>query len=414
MAGCKQVFCGKFEAGNATTQYGSPTSFGTLTTSAGLDQPWLVTGDFRNLVVSVATAPGAGKSWTYTLHKNGASTLLTVTIADAATSGSDTSNTITVTAGDTVTLVRTSSGLPTGSISDISLEFNGETAGESGYGGGLPHSLNTTSAAYNTPFGASTWTTAGATIRHNLVPTAGNLTALRADVNVAPGAGKSWTFAYVLNDVVQDGAGATTDTRATISDAATSGSWTGTLAVSAGDRVRVECTPAGTPAAARAGLAVKFVATADGESIVSGGVVDALPQTGTEYNLPPLADTWNATETDRDVVCGVSLFDLTKLYIRVTAAPGSGDTWTFNTRKNTANSGPSVVISGAQTTGNDTSSTATMTNGDRWSLACVYSGGGSAAAGSNAAWAWVQDADSDYVAPGGGGGSDFPSLSVAI
>ncbi len=53
--------------------------------------PVPVGGTLSNLHVFVTTAPGTGASWTATLNKNGSSTLLSCSIAGAATSCSDAS-----------------------------------------------------------------------------------------------------------------------------------------------------------------------------------------------------------------------------------------------------------------------------------------------------------------------------------
>lgn len=81
-------------------------------------------GSIKNLRVSIATAPGAGKSHTITLYKNGTSTPLSVTISGTATSGYDTTNEVSVSPGDTISLLVTQSGTPNGSgNATISFEY---------------------------------------------------------------------------------------------------------------------------------------------------------------------------------------------------------------------------------------------------------------------------------------------------
>jgi hypothetical protein len=58
------------------------------------------TGLIKNLRVNMNLAPGAGKNWTFTLRVNGADTAITVTIANAATNGTDLTHVVSVTKGD--------------------------------------------------------------------------------------------------------------------------------------------------------------------------------------------------------------------------------------------------------------------------------------------------------------------------
>ena len=68
-------------------------------------------GTFKNLRIRLTSAPGAGNSWTFTFRKNRADTSLTVTISGTDKEGSDISNTVSVVAGDQVSL----KCVPTGS-----------------------------------------------------------------------------------------------------------------------------------------------------------------------------------------------------------------------------------------------------------------------------------------------------------
>jgi hypothetical protein len=71
-------------------------------------------GTISNLRVDVNGAPGAGKSWTFTVRKNATTdTAVTCTITGGtATACSDSSNTASFSAGDTIDLKVTPSGGP--------------------------------------------------------------------------------------------------------------------------------------------------------------------------------------------------------------------------------------------------------------------------------------------------------------
>lgn len=60
-------------------------------------------GRFKKARISLRMAPGAGKSRTFTLRKNQGNTSITITISDAATTGSDLTHEAEVDAGDYVT-----------------------------------------------------------------------------------------------------------------------------------------------------------------------------------------------------------------------------------------------------------------------------------------------------------------------
>lgn len=73
------------------------------TTLANAEMAWPTDGTFRNLY-----ARASGSSWTagttFTLYKNGSSTGLTCTIAASGTAANDTSNSVSVSAGDTIAI----------------------------------------------------------------------------------------------------------------------------------------------------------------------------------------------------------------------------------------------------------------------------------------------------------------------
>jgi hypothetical protein len=61
-------------------------------------------GTLQNLYARVLTAPGVGNSWIITVRVNGVNTLLTCTIAGAATASNNTAIEIPVVAGDLISV----------------------------------------------------------------------------------------------------------------------------------------------------------------------------------------------------------------------------------------------------------------------------------------------------------------------
>ncbi len=61
-------------------------------------------GTIKNLYVILSVAPGAGKTNTYTIYKNGVATSLVAAVSNSATAGNDTAHTVSVAAGDEVSI----------------------------------------------------------------------------------------------------------------------------------------------------------------------------------------------------------------------------------------------------------------------------------------------------------------------
>lgn len=79
---------------------------------SSINQPVPYAGTIKNLYVIITAAPGGATTRTFTLRKNGGSQTVTVTIADPATTGSDTAHSFTVAAGDLIDVYHTVSGAP--------------------------------------------------------------------------------------------------------------------------------------------------------------------------------------------------------------------------------------------------------------------------------------------------------------
>ncbi len=75
---------------------------------AGGDGPWTL----EQWRITLTNPPGAGNSWTFTLRVNEADTALAVTIADGATSGSDSTHKVVIKPGDRYDIRCTPTGTP--------------------------------------------------------------------------------------------------------------------------------------------------------------------------------------------------------------------------------------------------------------------------------------------------------------
>ena len=81
------------------------------------------TGAITNLRAFLGTAPGTGDARVFTLRVNGADTADVVTISGANTTGVDSAHSVSVTAGDRVTIKSTVTGTPDASVAAFAFEL---------------------------------------------------------------------------------------------------------------------------------------------------------------------------------------------------------------------------------------------------------------------------------------------------
>ena len=100
----------------SATQYVTPSpNAGYQTTSIAASSPIPVSGTLKNLYVELLTAPanGAGtQSYTFKLYVNDSASIITCTISEAATTCNDLSNTVSINAGDTLSMESVPAGTP--------------------------------------------------------------------------------------------------------------------------------------------------------------------------------------------------------------------------------------------------------------------------------------------------------------
>lgn len=323
-------------------------------------------GTLKNLRIKLGTAPGAGTSRTFTVRVNGASTSITLTISGTDTTGSDTSNTASVSAGDRIALL----GTVTGAVADTrlfsSLEFSGTTANESLMSGGTGVAqLSTTDTEYISLNGLGQQSAAQATAEQ-LVAVGGTVKNLYIRLDAAPGVGTSRVFTVFKN-------GSSTALTVTISGTDTTGSdTTNSVSVSAGDKVSLEDNPSALPpAAARLRHGATFVATTDGEFPILGGGGSNPANNATNYVSVCQSPSNSWIPTENQIHCPGQTCTIDKFYFEVGTAPGAGNTWTLTLRKNAASSGLTMVIADTATTGTDLVNTVSVANDDLLALQSV-------------------------------------------
>jgi hypothetical protein len=203
-------------------------------------------GTLRNFYVKLTVAPDSGagtQSHILTVMKNGVATGLTVTISDTATTGSDTSNTVDVAAGDLLAIKSTVSGLlVTASAAEWGLTFESDNDNQScvlGGSGDTPQNdefnwIDSCSHDWNATSNSRRSLTNPCIIRN-----------LYIESRSAPGASHSRIMTLFINGVA-------TSLSATISDTGTTGNdTTNVVEVGEGDRINIKHTvvEGGTPPA---------------------------------------------------------------------------------------------------------------------------------------------------------------------
>src|SRR3990167_4563713 len=345
-------------AGGVATTLGAVTVYRSLhgvfasTDEGVIKHPWSAPGTFSDWRITGTTAPGSGKSYTFTLRINGSDTSVVVTIADGAIVGTS-SESVAIAAGDLVSWRQDPSGTPTeAGITSFTYSFTGDTTAESGYA--QTHLLLTdTSARYFSLLGGST-----ASDRIDVLSAPGTLTRWDLRLSVAPGTGDTRDFVIYKNGVAQDGAGGTPDTRISIGETAVTGTASFSLSLAGGDTIYGGATGTGSPAFARVGVSVAVTSTTDGHWNVCGTSDDAMSASATRYSTPVNGVwLWNTTDAlAPPLVVWATAAILSQCYVVLTGTPGAGKSYTIDARVNAASpsSTLSVSIADAATTGNDT------------------------------------------------------------
>ena len=328
-------------------------------------------GTLKNLYIKLSAAPGASKQYEFTVMLNGSATDLSVIIADANTTGNNTSDEIVVTGGDKVELRCDPTDTPATGTAAWSVMFSGDVDAESLILGGGNGANNTSETRYaQISGGIANWGTTE--VNHTqIIPTDGTIKNFYVELQNVPDTGGSDGYRFTVR------IGAASPANGLVveitGDDLTGNDLVNTISVSAGDRVTVMCEPIGTPAAsARTFMGATFLADVDGESIVLGGSSDTLNSSTTEYHnvLPWTNDTWSATEASK-VQLG-QLCVITKLYVDLSAAPGAdGDKYTFTLRVAGADTNVVTEVQDADTTGNSGSLADSVANGENMGVQSV-------------------------------------------
>lgn len=330
-------------------------------------------GTISNFCVQIATAPTSGRSYTFSPYINGSASSLSTTISDASLIGTDSTNSVSVNAGDSITISSNPSGTPVATAAYWDMEFDSTNPKEFPLLANMPSQLSTTTTQYIKAQGGGSsisisTTETDVTI---VIPYSGTISKFYGAADVAPGAGRTRTFTVMKNGAAQSlafsltgtgsGAGITTN-----NDTANS------FTVAAGDRISIRSTVSGTPAASRFNSGLLLTSDVDGYSMM-GFTTNLSPGTATIYNIPysQMRSAWNTTESNSN---GKSPQFLAKaLYVWQPTAPVSGRSYTYTLRQAAADTALAATVAGPSNSGSATADVG-IARGNGWTIKSTSSG----------------------------------------
>lgn len=326
------------------------------------------------LTVWVATAPGGATAWTFKVRNNALDTAASLTISAAATTGSWTGQ-VACSINDLVNLSSAPTGAPAGAVNTYwTIEYyttgNFYLVPVSSGGPGNGNSTN-----YYTPFGGSFQNPSTvATDLEAVIPTALTVTKLAVVFDQAA----AGTATYTIRNN-------TTSTDSSFSVVLTTSvqgiSSTGSLAFSPGDCIVLKEVRSGTNwGAIRSCMTV--APSFAGEIVQAFGSIQAPSTSAVNYNTPIGVgnNAWNATESV--VYMRMPASTISKLYVKLTTAPGAAKSYALTVRSNSASTVVAATVSGAGvTTANNTTNTVPHSDGNFFSMMITPTGTPASTAG---------------------------------
>lgn len=204
-------------------------------------------GTLDNLHSLAEIAPGAAKSYVIKLVKNGTATSLAATVSGTSKTGSDTSNSVSVVAGDTISISATPSGTPAAARYTHCMKFTPTIPGETFFGIGGSAAPSTTLTQYEQVLVKGSGYSTTEASRQMLVGPC-MLRSMYLNIGTAPSTGKTRVFTLRRNAI-------SSTLVVTISDTATTGNVASqNIGMSLTDLLSLQLVPTGTPAAMTGGL----------------------------------------------------------------------------------------------------------------------------------------------------------------
>lgn len=327
-----------------------------------------IAGTLSKLSIQLSTNPGAGNTWEFTLMQNGTATNLDCVIGNTDTACQDVAHTITVAAGDGLSLRAISSKTLSGFIAKWNLNFASTTAAETPW-------MNSNTVAGNAVFnginGVNNNEVTQADVK-SIIAVPGTVKNLYVTLGAAPGAGTSRTITVQKGGISQTLACTVSDANTTCSDTSNS------FSVVAGDWVTTTQTTSGAPSASTSGEGLDFVATTDGQFVTTAENDSGISGAGTTDYMPVNAQDYFKTTLESDVSQVTSLGTMQTIYAEVGTAPSAGNSDVFTLNVAGVASPLTCTIANTATTCN-ASVNASMGNGDLVSVKVTTTAGAASA-----------------------------------
>ena len=315
---------------------------------------------FSNFKMVLATAPGAGVTRTETLRYNGSASSLSFTIANPATSGSDTTDTA-ITYPDNVTnktisIASMASGTPAASLAKWRLL---QTAPNQHLYATTNANTSNSAVRYVGIQDSGVGTTAASVAQ--IFPDTGKLVSFTACLSVSAGAG-SYTLELFKGTYGSESATGISFTLTGTSPVLYSPYET-SVDVAPDDSLYWKITPNNTPTAAVVSMSMEYASSTAGNYVLLGGNGGTnVSNSATQYNNWYGNGAWNATEANVKALAYATT--IKSLYARVSADTGAAKTRTCTFRKNGADTAATVTFNNTGLTKNWTGSVSIATDDD--------------------------------------------------
>lgn len=248
MIGASQPMCGRLSGSTTATRYSGIQDDSGTTGATTIEQVVPEAGTFKTFRARLDTAITSG-SYALTLVKNGVDTAATITLDSTNQEAGYTATTVTVAAGDKLYWKCVPSTPSNARTILTACLYDSDTAGN-----GLLLSNNNVSASnsatvYNNWYGSGAWNATESNVQ--ALAEHIQITKVYVLLSASPGTGKNRVVAIRQN-------GVSTVASVTIADAATTGTWTGTLNIARDDLINIIQTPSGTPTASTVKVGIVY------------------------------------------------------------------------------------------------------------------------------------------------------------
>ena len=294
--------------------------------------PIAISGTLSNLYVNFPTTLTQG-SYVFSLVQNGSTTSTPhCSITTSVGACSDTSDPISVTAGDTVGILTAPTGTPTANTNiQWAVTFVSTSTNESFLAGGGAGGPSTSAQNWSAIQGWGTWLATSDAIASNVMPAAGVIDHLYVVGSAAPGASKSYTVTIYQNGSAAGSPGSLSCVLTGTGSGAgitTCNDLTNAITVAQGDTISVSSTPASTPATDIIRWGVRWKPTTAGQSLMLMSDVSTIPSTtATNYSYLNGAGSAGVTEANNEMLAPVISgggFSIASMYVAFSAAPTTG------------------------------------------------------------------------------------------